>query len=95
MARIANLTEKKFTQKSALENESLQICLTLYSLACHICFTFSQNFNFNFRRDHQKKSHMSVAIMSWYEKRAYIRICPEKRRKKSGSKGLIYRQKKV
>ena len=38
-----------------------------------------------------KKFPMSVATMSWWTKRAYLRLCPEKLRKKnSDSKGLIH-----
>ena len=36
----------------------------------------------NKKRDHRKKNSMSVAPMSRQTKRAYLRLCPEKRRKK-------------
>ena len=41
--------------------------LTLYCLACHIYDTFSQNFDFNLRRDHQKKKKKKNS----YERRDY------------------------
>ena len=47
-----------------------------------ILVTFSKTFNFNFRRDHQKKFPVSVATMSRLTKRAYLRLYLEKRRKK-------------
>ena len=36
-------------------------------------------FNSILRRDHQKKNPMSVANMSRYRKRAYLRLCLEKK----------------
>ena len=51
--------------------------------------SLSKNFDFNLRRDHQKKISMTVATMSRSTKRAYLKLCLEKLRKKnSGSKGL-------
>ena len=48
------------------------------------------NFNFILRRNHQKISY-SVAPMSRQTKRAYLRLCPEKRRRKNlVHKGLIH-----
>ena len=45
-------------------------------------FQQCQHFDLNLRRDHQKKFHMNVATMSRNTKRAYLRLCPDKRRKK-------------
>ena len=51
---------------------------------------FCENLDLNLRRDHLKKNHMSVATMSRWMIRAYLRLCPKKRRKKnSGGKELI------
>ena len=63
---------------------------------CDEFVTYGQNFDFKIRRDNQKekKNHMSVATMSRQTKRAYLRLCPEKQRKKKnpGSKGINYKQ---
>ena len=47
------------------------------------------NFDFLFKKGPTKKIPMSVATMSRLTKRTYLKLCPEKLRKKnSGSKGL-------
>ena len=43
--------------KRVQENENLQICLTLFLLACPYIGPLSKNFDFNLRRDHKKKSY--------------------------------------
>ena len=60
--------------------------LTLLLLAYSYMALFSKNLNL--RRDHKKKSFMSVATMSRKTKRVYLRFCPEKRRKNSKGKEL-------
>ena len=42
----------------------------------------SPKFQFYFKKGSSKKIPMSVAPMSWKTKRAYLRLCPEKRRRK-------------
>ena len=50
---------------------------------------FSKNFDFNLRRDH-KKSYDRRDYESVDEKKAYLRLCPEKNdHKNSGGNGLI------
>ena len=45
--------------------------------------SFSKTFDFNFRSDHQKKiSYERRDYESVDEKSIYLRLCPEKRRKK-------------
>ena len=45
--------------------------------------TFTKNFDFNLRRDLQKKIPMSVAPMSRLTKKVYLRLCSEKTTKKN------------
>ena len=57
---------------------------------------FSRHFDFNLRRDHQKKSFECRETRDYEsvdEKRAYLRLCPGKQRKKyknSGRKVLMW-----
>ena len=60
--------------------------LTLLLLACSYGIVY-QNFQVQFQKGSPKKIPMSVATMSRQTKRAYLRLCPEKRRKKKNSRG--------
>ena len=55
--------EKKIQAVKGKENENLQICLTLYSLARQICDAVPK-FWFQFKKGSSKKFSMSVATMS-------------------------------